>query len=605
MPSALPPGPTLEAARAKNKRGIQLAQAGRLSESVDAFRKAIQYYPEFFDAFCNLGNVLTFQKKFPEALRCYRRALELRPGDAGLLNNLSNLLREQGDYESAAERAREALAILPNHAGARNNLGAALQQLGKLPEAIASFETALALSPGMADVLLNLAGALWQERRYDQAASRASELLRLQPGSAMAHTYLGLSLAELGQFAESEAALRESIRLSPGEPKTHRNLAFLLLKVRRFCEAESSLRTAIALDPVCAEYHAMLGVALAKQGCYEEALRTYSVTLQLQPKDGEARMHHGIVMLLMGNFERGWDEYEWRLQGVTWIAPPAPYWDGGRLDGRTILLHAEQGIGDTFQFIRYAPLVKEKGGTVVLRVDPALIPLLSASPGIDRLVPMDQPVQEADVHIGLMSLPHRCGTRLETIPAPIPYIFPDARAIERWRRELAATRGLKVGVVWKGNPDHPDDCIRSLALQNLEPLASIENVTLLSLQRNAAEEIRAATFPIEDLAQKEDATRGSFMDSAGLIRNLDLLITCDTSVAHLAGAMGVPVWILLAHIPDWRWMLARNDSPWYPCARLFRQTGPGNWQEVIQRVAGCLREKGKRGASVTGEVSSV
>jgi len=591
MPSALPPAPTLEAARAKNKRGIQLAQAGRLSESVDAFRKAIHYYPEFFDAFCNLGNVLTFQKKLPEALRCYRRALELRPGDAGLLNNLSNLLREQGDYEAAAGRAREALAILPHHAGAHNNLGAALQQLGKLPEAIASFEAALALSPGMPDVLLNLAAALWKERRYEESASRARELLRLQPGSALAHQYLGLSLAELGQAAESEAALRESVRLSPADPSVHGNLAFVLSKQHRFSEAESCVRRAIGLDPKSAEHLATLAVALGKQARYDEALQAYAASLVLRPDYPEPHMHRGLIMLVMGDFEQGWDEYEWRLKGVTWTAPPSPWWDGGRLDGRTILLHAEQGIGDTFQFIRYAPLVKEQGGTVVLRVHASLIPLLEASSGIDRLVPMDQSVEEADVHVSLMSLPHRCKTRLKTIPAPIPYIFPDDRAIERWRRELAGTDGFKVGVVWKGNPDHPDDRARSLALQDLEPLASIENVKLFSLQRSADDEIRAATFPIEDLAAKEDPTRGSFMDSAGLIRNLDLLITCDTSVAHLAGAMGVPVWILLAYVPDWRWMVGRSDSPWYPSARLFRQTNPGNWQDVIQRVATCLQEK--------------
>ncbi len=443
----------------------------------------------------------------------------------------------------------------------------------------------------MPDVLLNLAAALWKEGRFDESVLRARELLRLQPDSAMANVYLGLSLCKLAKHAESEAALRESVRLSPAEPKTHRNLAFVLLEARRFSEAETAARKAVSLDPACAEYHAMLGVALAKQGRYEEALNTYETALKLRPEDPEARMHRGLVMLVTGDFEQGWEEYEWRLQGVTWVAPPSPMWDGGRLDGRTILLHAEQGVGDTFQFIRYAPLVKEKGATVVLRVDASLIPLLEASPGIDRLVPMDAEVEEADVHIALMSLPHRLKTRLETIPASIPYVFPDDRAIERWRRELNSTRGFKVGVVWKGNPEHPDDCDRSLALSDLEPLSSIPNVTLFSLQRNAADELRSATFQIEDLAAREDKTRGSFMDSAGLLRNLDLLITCDTSVAHLAGAMGVPVWILLAYIPDFRWMLGREDSPWYPSARLFRQATAGDWSKVIERVAGCLREK--------------
>jgi hypothetical protein len=315
--------------------------------------------------------------------------------------------------------------------------------------------------------------------------------------------------------------------------------------------------------------------------------------LRLQPNVAEAHVNRGIALLLKGDMEQGWPEYEWRMRSVEWAAAvktlPIPLWDGGLLRGRTILLRPEQGLGDTIQFIRYAPLVKQRGGTVVFECPKALKQILAGCPGIDQVVEQGLPLPAGvDVHAHLASLPALLGTTLSNIPATIPYLHADPALEASWREKLAANPGFKIGIAWQGNPSYRGDGQRSVPLTRFATLAGLPGVRLFSLQKGkGCEQVQqvAGQFSVIDLGPRLDETAGAFMDTAAVMKNLDLVITSDTAIAHLAGALGVPVWVALAFIPDWRYLLERTDSPWYPTMRLFRQSTPGDWNGVFERIA--------------------
>jgi hypothetical protein len=295
----------------------------------------------------------------------------------------------------------------------------------------------------------------------------------------------------------------------------------------------------------------------------------------------------------MGDFEQGWPEYAWRLKTQELALPPIPQplWDGSRLNGKTILLHAEQGLGDTIHFIRYAPLVKEQGGQVVVVCPSQLTPLLASSPGIDRLVATGMLLPPFDVHAPLLSLPGIFRTNAATIPASVPYIFADPSLVQHWHHELSATPGYKVGIAWKGSSRHKKDRERSVSLEALAPLAAVPEINLFSLQVGPGREELAALgdrFRVTDLGGRFDPE--SLADAAAAIQSLDLIVTVDSALAHVAGALGTPVWVAVPFSPDWRWQLEREDSPWYPTLRLFRQRLPGQWPEVFERIAVELRK---------------
>jgi hypothetical protein len=322
----------------------------------------------------------------------------------------------------------------------------------------------------------------------------------------------------------------------------------------------------------------------------QEALGALDAALQLQPDFAAAHASRGLALLLTGDFARGWPEYEWRLRCPE-LAPkllrcPQPAWDGGPLEGRTILLRAEQGLGDTIQFFRCLPLVRQRGGKIVLQAQAALLSLLR--PGMEpdeRLIGMEETPQPFDVHASLLSLPGLLGMTLANVPADIPYLFADPALVDRWRSKLHAHPGFKVGIVWQGSPKHTRDRARSVPLEAFGPLAAIEGVQLLSLQVGPGREQLAALdghFAVADVAG--DFDESSFADPAAVAMGLDLVITVDTAMAHLAGALGVPVWVVLPYAPDWRWLLDRGDSPWYPTMRLFRQSEPGDYSSVFTKL---------------------
>jgi Flp pilus assembly protein TadD len=498
-----------------------------------------------------------------------RQALRLDPQKAEAYNNLGLVLVNQGRIEEAVANYRQSLHLNPGNPLAYNNLGNVLRDLGQLDEALACYRQALSLNPYYAEAYNNEGIAYAKLGKFEEASERFQQALRLRPNYAKAHSNLGNALKNLGRLENSLACYREALRLEPDYAEAHNNL----------------------------------GAAVVSVGQLKEALANYDQAVRLNPEYAEVHRNRALLWLLMGDFDQGWPEYEWRwhCQEVTRPSFRQPLWDGRPLEGRTILLHAEQGLGDTLQFIRYAPLVQQRGGRVLVQCQPPLQSLLGSCPGIDQLVAQDAALPDFEVHAALLSLPGIFRTDLATIPAQVPYLSADSQLVEHWRRELeslpphgkenAPCRSLKVGIAWQGSLHHPGDRQRSIPLRSFAPLAEVPGVQLFSLQVGpGAEQLRdlGNLFSVTDLGGRFDAA--SFQDAAAVTTVLDLVISVDSALVHLAGALGVPMWVLLPYAPDWRWLLQREDSPWYPTLRLFRQKEPGAWDNVFDRVAGALKE---------------
>jgi Flp pilus assembly protein TadD len=477
----------------------------------------------------------------------------------------------------------------PSPTDAAFALGNAHFQAGRFAEAAAAYERALHLDPSDPRIHNNRAVALAEQRRFEAAVAGYRQALRLDPDYAEAHYNLGNALRELARPADALAAYDRACELRPDWPAAHCNRGLALADLGREALAESAYRHAIALQPDYPLAYNNLGLALELQGRLEEAMARFDRALELAPDLASAHANRAQLHLLQGDFRAGWAEYEWRwrLPGVSLPAVDVPRWDGAPLIGRTVLLRAEQGFGDTIQFVRLAVLLKERGARVVLECQPTLTRLLATAPGIDRVVARGADLPRCDVQIPLASLPGALGLPgPNPIPRSVPYVSAESERVEHWRKTLARHGGLKVGIVWKGNPSHPQDAHRSIPRESFAVLSDAPRVTLFSLQ---VDEVVAGLPWLIDLAGRRHAPAG-FAETAAILANLDLVISCDTATAHLAGALARPVWIALPLVPDFRWLLEREDSPWYPTARLFRQTRLDDWAEVFVRMAGALAQ---------------
>ncbi len=512
------------------------------------------------------------------------------PPSAEALTDHGVALARKGRRPQAIAHFRRALAQTPGYAKAHHNLGVALAEEGKLDEAVRSLTEALRWRPNYLDALYNLGNVYHQLRRHEEAVAAFRRALALQPDHVESLNNLGLTLVYLGQFGEAIILLQQAVRLRPKFAEAYNNLGLARSEAGDLREAAEALEQALRLDPRYAEAHTNLGNNYKEQGRLPEALACYEMALALQPKSLTPRWNRSLALLQRGEFGRGWPEYDARLQKPDCEVRtfPQPLWDGAPLAGRTILLHMEQGLGDMIQFLRYAPLVQRQGGRVVVSCPARLRQLFGRCPGIDVLVDEKGELPAFDVHAPLLSLPARFQTTLETVPADVPYLSADPALVERWEPRLAELRGMRVGVCWQGNPRHRSDRQRSFPLAELEPLARVPGVTLVSLQRGPGAEQQARVarrFHVEEVANDLDQEAGAFMDTAAIMTHLDLVVTADTAIAHLAGALGVPVWIALARVPDWRWLLGRDDSPWYPTATLYRQRTTGDWGPVFAAMA--------------------
>src|SRR5271166_368583 len=607
--------------------GNALREQGRLDEAVARYQQALRLEPDSPEAHHNLGIALERQGRPDEAVTCYQQALRLKPDDAEVQNDLGIVLARRGRLDEAAARFQQVIRLKPNYPDAYNNLGNILEKQDKLDEALACYQQALRLKPNYPEAHYNLGIVLARQDKLDEAVACYQQALHLKPNYPEAHHNLGLILAKQNKLDEAMASYQQALRLKPNYPEAHSNLGNVLQEQGRLDEAVASCQQALRLKPDSAEAHHNLGIVLAKQDKLDEAVASFQQTLRLKPDYPDAHHNLGIVLarqgrldeavacyqqalhlkpdypeahwnrslawLLMGRFEQGWPGYEWRWKCKEFGSLPPfhpPLWDGSPLDGRTILVHAEQGLGDTLQFIRYAPLVHQRGGRVILVCQPPLIGLLTRSPGVERLVAQGEALPEYDVHVPLMSLPGLLGTTLESVPADVPYLDAEPQLVEAWRHRLGSYPGFKVGIVWQGNPNFRLDRLRSTLLTQFAPLARVPVVHLFSLQKGpGAEQLAAVTdrFPVTDLGRRLD----DFMDTAAVLKNLDLVISVDTAIAHLAGALGIPVWVALPFVPDWRWLMDREDSPWYPSMRLFRQTRPGQWEDVFHHIAEALQRR--------------
>ncbi len=595
---------------------------GLLPEALEALEIVIDQRPDFSEAHFQLGGVLKALGRAPQARAALAQSIRLKPSLADAHHALGNLLHEQGEIDAAIASFQEALRQHPNFMEAYNNLATTLRDAKRYVEAEQNCRQALAIDPACAEALSNLGLILQDQQRTAEAIGCQREALRLRPDLAAAHNGLGVALESQGDYDAALACLREAVRLQPDFSEAYNNLGGVLKALGKngeaivcfeealrwnadFAEAHNGLgavlqlsahpeealaeyQQALELKPDYAEAHCNVGQLLAEQGKPDAALARYDHAIRLQPTLATVRQNRAITLLLMGDFAAGWPEYEWRLKLSD--APPCPWtqrvWDGSPLEGRAIVLHHEQGLGDTLQCIRYAPLVAARGGRVIVACPKKLVPILGTCSGIERFCTEDDPLPDADLRAPLMSLPGIFKTDLASIPADIPYLSAPPDLVRHWGGKLAGKHRLRVGIHWQGNPIYRGDRFRSFSLAEFAPLAAIQRVRLLSLQKGPGiEQLADAPFAVEDLGSHLDEAGAAFCETAAVIENLDLVITSDSALAHLAGALGANVWLALPFAPDWRWLLDRPDSPWYPTMRLFRQSRPADWGGVFQQIA--------------------
>ena len=604
-------------------------RAGRLPEAAEAYRKILAVRPDIAEVHNDLGILLAQQGQLDQARPRFEQAIALKPAFVEAHNNLGNVLRDLGKLTEAAARFRQTLALRPDNFQAHNNLGNVLLNLGQLNEAAACFAQTIALRPDYAEAHSNLGIVFWRQGRHDEAAARFEQAIALRPDYAEAHSNLGIILAQQDKLADATARFRQALALRPDYAEAHNNLGSVLWKQDKLEEAAAQFEQALALRPNYAEAHNNLGDTLNMQGKFDQALAHFQQALALRPDYAEAhnnlsnvllaqgkleqsiahcqraialrpdfadaRLNLATCYLTEGDYERGWQEFEARLQIPGLVTQPdLPRWIGQPLAGRSLLLLAEQGLGDTIHFVRYARLLKERGARVVLAAQPALRRLLASHPDWDELF-VRGPAEElphCDFYLPLLSAPAALRSTAATLPRQVPYLWANPELTDHWRRELAAIEGFKIGIVWQGDRSYRFDRWRSIPLAEFAPLARLPGVRLISLQKGfGSEQIARVDFPVLDLSDRLDAAAGPFMDTAAVIRNLDLVVAPNTAIAHLAGALGVPIWLALLFSPDWRWLRGREDSPWYPTMRLFRQTTIGRWSDVFERIAHAVQAR--------------
>ena len=463
--------------------------------------------------------------------------------------------------------------------------GNAQLQAGHYAEASAAYTRALELQPAVAQTHGNLGVALAEQGSFEAAIAHYREALRLDPAHAEAAYNWGNALRALTRYADAVTCYDRALAAKPDWWVALLNRGLALAAQGKQKQAEESYRQALAAKPDYAEAPNNLGLALQLQGHFQAAMTQFNRAIELSPDLANAHTNRAQLRLLLGDLRNGFAEYEWRwrLAGVGLPAIDVPGWDGAPVSGRTVLVRAEQGFGDTIQFVRFAQALRQAGAKVVIECPAALERLLSTTRGVSHVVVRGKPLPKCDVQIPAASLAAALKVfELSEIPAATPYLFTDPGRVAHWRQKLAAHGGFRIGVAWKGSKGHPQDPHRSFSANQFAVLATLPGVSLVNLQigERTPDGLRAI-----DLLQQTELDTFSFADTAAVVASLDLVIVCDTALAHLCGALGVPVWIAVSLAPDWRWLLARDDSPWYPTARLFRQTRLDDWKGVFRRIA--------------------
>ncbi len=613
--------------------GAVNGELGNVGEAIACCRQAVQLEHDNVEANVILGRLLIARDELAEAAGCLKTALEHDPEYGEIWATLASVEGKLGYYKEAEKSGRNAIRLAPDAVEGYSNLANALIAMERFSEAIEVSSKAVQLDSRNIDIRMTLALAYERAGDVGNAEKAYRDVLR----QSSHHVDAKLGVARLfmgkGDLSAAEDLLLEVLQSNQQYYHAHQLLGQVYELTARHDEAESCYRKAIDIMPDVVEVWINLGNVLQNKGQFDAAMSSYASALRLAPENAEAYYNRGLlekrlgefrsavasfdqaiafrpeffhphwnksfVSLLTGDFEAGWREYEWRLRGEQYIERPfiQPVWKGEDLNGRTILVHDEQGYGDTFQFVRYLPLVKARGGRVIFECHNKLGPILQGCEGYDQLIERSTvesvPDVSFDCQIHLMSLPYIFNTRLETIPAQIPYLKADQGLVEKWKSRLENDTRFKIGICWAGSPRHTNEAVRSCPLQAFSALCAVEGVSLYSLQKGPAiEQVNGLTEPFELHRIDMDLDHGArFVDTAAVIENLDLVISIDTSIVHLAGALGRPVWTLLSTSPDWRWLVAGVTNPWYPTMRLFRQAEPGNWAGVFKDVVKDLTKK--------------
>lgn len=566
------------------QRAMDLQQAGRLEETAEVYTELLRHLPQQPQLLFNAGTIALQLARHGEALALFDRALRAAPGQVPTLVNKAVALNALGSHAEALACCDAALAQHPGYALAHTNRGNALLELDRPQDALQSHERAIALEPGYADAYINRGQVLLRLGRAGDALASHDRALALQADAVAAWIGRADALQALERYDEALAALDEASRLAPLDADPHVNRGNLLIARNRHDEAIASFESALRLRPDFAEAQANLGLALQHLRCHDEADAAFDRAIALDPKYAGAYWNKALLALALGDFERGWQYFDWRWQTPALRraqrAFTQPQWRGDTpLSGKTVLVHPEQGLGDFIQFCRYVPLLIQRGARVVVETRPPLVELARSLAPELTVVATGSPLPDFDLHCPVMGLPAAFGTTLADIPANVPYLHADPRRRAHWAQRLGPRTRPRIGIAWSGNPTQQSDRLRSMRLENLEALFDLPlDFHIVQKDIRPADAERLAALP---MLHDHSGALGDFADTAALMAEMDLVISVCTSTAHLAGALGRPVWVMLGHSPCYRWMLDREDSPWYPTASLIRQPAPGDWASVV------------------------
>ena len=570
-------------ARKLLKKGRQRhrARRGELAEGCN--HRVPKRGPDCASSVQKLGGLALNTSQYQRARQLRGEAPAVNPDDPETLSNRAESCVGQGELDQAMGHYRRLVELCPQSAKAHTNLALTEERLGNLGAAADSYRRALALAPGSPEAYCRLAIVLRQLDDLPEALRLTENAVALDPARFQTYNSMGIVLTDMNNPVAASQAFQRAVELNPDSALTAIDLGYFFVKYGDIPAAADSYRCAVKLDPNLYIAHLRLGTALTQLGDRAGARECYERARDLCPGSSEVITYLGLLHLSESNMSQGWGEFEHRHSARRAHGRfSQPQWKGEPLKGAHIFLHAEQGLGDALQCVRYVPLVAARGGKVVLGVQKRLHRLLTGTEGAQQVISEGERPPEFSWHCPLFSLPLAFATDLDTIPAGIPYVHPDPTQVEAWRQRLQGN-SLRIGLAWGGNPNYPHELWRSIPLEKLAPLTNIASATFYSLQMGPAAAQLKQLGPRARLIDLQDEQK-DFADTAAIVANLDLVISIDTSVAHLAGAMGKPVWILLNNSPDWRWLIDREDSPWYPTARLFRQSTFGNWQEVMTRV---------------------
>jgi tetratricopeptide (TPR) repeat protein len=582
---------------AQRARAQALFVAGRYADAISLIESALRVAPDFAPSWTLHGEALRMQGQIADALVSYGRALAIDPREWDALVGLAAAHIDAGNFQAAVDAYNEAAPLRPEHAGAYLGRARAARGLGNLPAALYDLDLALKYEPDNIDALTLRAAIRRDLNQPHEALVDCERALAIEPANWNMHNNRGVLLDEMGRSEEALQSFERSLELNPNNPDAFQNMGTALLALGRGSEAVAKYDASLSREPGNVDILNARGAVLVAMRRFDEALQSFDRAVAAQPASAISNFHRAFPLLSLGRFAEGFEAYEWRRRGERpFVALPrftqpelAP---GQDVRGKTLLLYSEQGMGDIIHYARFARMFADKGAKVVVATYLPLVRLLETLGKGIEVVPPQGPAPDFDLTCPMMSAPHKLGLTLETLPAQGPYLSPPPLIVDIWRGRMDALPGLRVGVAWSGNAQYANDWTRSIPLEKLRAIMDVPGVTFVNAQRDLrpSDEVAFAAAPIADFR----TLLTDFAETAALVSELDVMVTVDTSLAHLAGAMGKPVWLLLSAVSDWRWLENRSDSPWYPSVRLFRQKKLGDWAPVFAEVKAGLAELAAR-----------